>query len=206
MEKHGVDISRWNKIVDYDTFSHCIDFAIIKAGGSDKGIYKDPTFNKNYTELHSRGVPLGVYYFVGRNFLTHEDAIADAKRFIEIIQGLSFEYPVVLDLESTAPRDKEDVTYACIDFMNYLEESGYYACIYASDISGFKDRLILDWLTPFDKWVARYGGKPTYVTEYGIHQYTSKGDVPGAIGYIDRDVAYKDYPSIMKKTGYNNVR
>ena len=85
MEKHGIDISRWNKIVDYDTLAGCIDFAIIKAGGSDKGLYNDPTFIRNYNELHSRGVPLGAYYFVGRKFLTANDGIADAERFLDII-------------------------------------------------------------------------------------------------------------------------
>ena len=206
MEKIGIDISRWNKIVDYDTVVGCIDFAIIKAGGSDKGIYKDPTFIRNYNELHSRGVPLGAYYFVGRRFKTPEDAIADAERFLDIIDDRSFEYPLYLDLEVTDPADKVDVTNACVTFLRYLECNKKYVGIYASDISGFKDRLVCADLYPFDKWVARYGSRPKYVTEYGLYQYTSKGDVPGIIGYVDKDIALKDYPEIIKKAGLNNVR
>lgn len=206
MERHGIDISRWNKVLDYDLVSKVIDFAIIKAGGSDKGFYKDSTFIKNYSELSSRGVPLGTYYYVGRDFRSTEDGIADAKRFLAIVGDRVFNYPLVLDLESTAPKDKEGVTDACIAFCNYLERQGFYACIYASDISGFKDRLILDELRDFDKWVARYGSAPTYVKEYGLYQYTSKGEIPGIVGYVDKDIAYKDYPAIMKRAGLNNVR
>ena len=206
MEKHGIDLSRWNKVVDYDTLAGCIDFAIIKAGGSDKGLYKDPTFIRNYNELHSRGVPLGAYYFVGRRFLTTADAIADAERFLDYIGEREFEYPLYLDLESTDPQDKEKVTEACVTFLRYLECNKKYAGIYASDISGFKDRLDSAQLYPFDKWVARYGSRPTYVTEYGLYQYTSKGDVPGIIGYVDKDIALKNYPDIIKKAGLNNVR
>lgn len=206
MEKHGIDISRWNKIVDYDTLAGCIDFAIIKAGGSDRGLYKDPTFIRNYNELHSRGVPLGAYYFVGRKFMTTNDGIADAERFLDIIGERSFEYPLYLDLESTEPAYKKEVTGACVAFLRYLECNKKYAGIYASDISGFKDRLDSTQLYLFDKWVARYGSRPTYITEYGLYQYTSKGDVPGIIGYVDKDIALKDYPEIIKKAGLNNVR
>ncbi|MBR6385651.1 MAG: hypothetical protein IKS03_05995, partial [Ruminococcus sp.] len=96
------------------------------------------------------------------------DGIADAKRFLEIIKGKTFEYPVYIDLEATSPSNRNGATEACIGFCETMENAGYYCGIYASDVSGFNDRLILSKLDKFDKWVARYGSSLlSNLTAYG---------------------------------------
>lgn len=203
-EKCGVDISHWNSILNYDKLAHSIDFCILKAGGSDKGFYMDPVFMKNYMALHQdRDIPCGCYYYVGRMCIDKESGERDAYKLIDIIAGLSFEYPIYIDLESTSPKHKAGATEACIAFCETLEASGYYAGIYASDISGFQDRLYLDHLKPYDKWVARYGSQPKYVKEYGMWQASSSGHIEGINGKVDIDYAYKDYPEIIKKAHLN---
>ena len=206
MIKNGIDISHWNNIYNFDFVSQHTDFVILKAGGSDgkkKSQYQDVCFQEYYHELNKRSVPLGVYYFVGSNCITAEKGKQDAQHFIELIRGKKFLYPVVCDLESTAKSNKAGATEAVREFCLTLEDAGYYAMIYASDISGFKERLYIDRLVGFDKWVARYGHDPVYVKQYGIHQYSSKGIVQGIIGNVDMDQAFKDYPAIMLKNHLN---
>lgn len=203
----GIDISHWNRILDFDKVKEDnIDFCIIKAGGSDKGFYTDSQFENNYRRAKLAGLYVGCYYFVGKYFLSKEDGIEDAKRFHKIIYGKDFEFPVCLDIETTDPKYKEGATAASIAFCDYLEKQGYYVSIYASDISGFKEKLNLDDLKAYDKWVARYGKRPEYVKDFGIWQKSSTGKVKGIEGNVDLDVAYKDYPSIMKKGGFNLCR
>lgn len=207
MVKNGIDISHWNSIYNYDFVAQRTDFVILKAGGSDgkrKSQYQDVCFEVYYHELNKRGVPLGAYYFVGSNFITAEKGKQDALHFIELLRGKKFLYPVVCDLESTARSNKAGATEAVKTFCNVLEDAGYYAMVYASDISGFKERLYVDRLAGFDKWVARYGSNPVYVKQYGIHQYTSNGIIQGVIGNVDMDQAFRDYPSIMIKKHLNN--
>ena len=84
-----------------------------------------------------------------------------------------------------------------------MEKAGYYCGIYASDISGFVDRLDMSRLTQFDKWAARYGGKPTAVKRYGIWQKSSNGTITGIAGNVDINEAYEDYPTIIKAAGLN---
>ena len=79
-----------------------------------------------------------------------------------------------------------------------MEAMGYYVGIYASDISGFKDRLNINQLNAFDKWVARYGSEPKYVKNYGIWQYSSSGVVDGIKGRVDVNYSKVDYPGIIK--------
>lgn len=207
MIKEGIDISHWNKVINYDRIASAVDFVILKAGGSDgrnKKQYRDVCFEKNYQALHERGVPLGAYYFVGRHCINGSVGRYDADHFLSLLNGKQFEYPVVCDLESTSTKDRAGATEAVIEFCNTLEKNGYYAMIYASDVSGFIDRLELGKLTRFDKWVARYGNKPKFVKDYGIWQRSSKGHIDGLAGYIDLDEAYIDYPAIMKRKHLNN--
>lgn len=203
-EKHGIDISHWNKVINFDRASGDIDFVILKAGGSDKGFYTDNTFEKYYHEFHEiRQIPTGAYYFVGRMCIDYKSGVADAIRMLDIINGKKFEFPIYIDLESTSPKHIVGATEACKGFCDTIEKAGYYAGIYASDISGFKDRLFLKELERYDKWVARYGSRPTYVKEYGIWQSSSKGRVDGINGNVDVDVCFKSYPEIMKRAHLN---
>lgn len=204
MEIYGIDVSHHQGDIDWGTVSKSIDFAIIKAGGSDGGFYTDSKFEQNYKEAKDAGVNVGAYYYVGPNFTSEEAGVADAERFLKIIDGKTFEMPVALDLESTDSSDKDGATTAAIAFCRTMEAAGYYVMIYASDIYGFEERMALDRLTEFDKWVARYGVEPQYVKEYGIWQYSSTDHVDGITeNTVDKDVAYKNYPEIIKNAGLN---
>lgn len=204
MEIRGIDVSHWQCIIDWNAVRNGgVEFAIIKAGGSDAGFYEDSLFERNYEAAKEAGIPVGAYYFVGPDFTSREDGIADAERFIELLEGKQFEYPCYLDLESTNPEDRDGVTEACIAFCERMESAGYYTGIYASDISGFQNRLNLGDLTAFDKWVARYGSKPVYATSYGMWQYSSTERVSGIGGNVDVNISYVDYPTIIKSRGLN---
>ena len=203
--KEGCDLSHWNKIMNYDQVANSVDFVILKCGGSDKGFYKDKCFDEYYEHLHNkRGIACGAYYYVGRLCISYEAGWNDAEHMIEICKGKRFEFPLYIDLESTSPKHRKGATDGCRGFCDCLESHGYYAGIYASDVSGFVDRLICSDLEKYDKWVARYGVKgPQRVLKYGVWQYTSTGHVDGVLGNVDLDFCYKDYPSIMKAHGLN---
>jgi GH25 family lysozyme M1 (1,4-beta-N-acetylmuramidase) len=207
MMKNGIDVSRFQGVIDWAAVKAAgVDFAIIKAGGSDAGLYTDSAFERNYEGAKAAGIPVGAYYYVGRLCISRADGIADAERFIEMLKGKEFEYPVFIDLEETAPKDKAGATEAVIAFCETMESAGYYCGIYASDISGFKDRLDISRLTAFDKWVANYSTQPKYVASYGMWQKSSKGRIAGIFGDVDIDEAYQDYPTIIKANGLNGFK
>jgi GH25 family lysozyme M1 (1,4-beta-N-acetylmuramidase) len=205
--KNGIDVSVYQGDIDWKNVKNSgIEFAIIKAGGSDSGFYTDSKFEQNYANAKAVGMPVGAYYFVGSGCISKADGIADAKRFLEIIKGKTFEYPVYIDLEATSPSNRNGATEACIGFCETMENAGYYCGIYASDVSGFNDRLDLSRLSKFDKWVARYGSKPVVVKSYGIWQKSDSGRISGINGNVDEDTAYKDYPTIIKNAGLNGFK
>lgn len=91
----------------------------------------------------------------------------------------------------------------CIDLIRATEAAGYYAGIYSSTYSGFRDRLDDSKLTAFAHWVAQYASKCTYGGAYGIWQYSASGRVNGINGNADLDISYQDYPSIIESGGFN---
>ena len=200
-----IDVSRWQNNIDFAKVKASgIEGVIIKAGGSDSGFYKDSKFEQNYANAKAVGLHVGAYYFVGKGCISTVDGRADGERFANLIAGKQFDLPVYMDVESTPISARTGATDAAIAFCSYLESKGYYVGIYASDISGFKDRLDYSRLKDrFTSWVARYGSEPKYATKWDMWQYTSTGRVNGIAGNVDMDDCRRDFPSIIINGGFN---
>ena len=200
----GIDISHWNGDINFDQVKAAgVEFVIIKAGGSDKGFYTDSKFRDNYNGAMAAGLSVGAYYFAGKKFRGIEAGVADAKRFIEILKGMQFDYPVFIDIEAQENRYKEEITDATIAFCEEMEKAGYFVGIYASDISGHNDKLNHDRIKSYVHWVARYGKEPEICKDHGLWQYSSKGRIPGIIGSVDLDISSVDYSKTIREKGFN---
>lgn len=200
----GIDVSHWQGTIDWNKVKAAgIKFAIIKAGGSDAGFYTDSKWEAIYKGAKAAGIPIGAYYFVGKDCVTAAAGKADAERFIQILKGKQLEYPVYMDNEAQPASAKAGITEATIAFCETMENAGYFVGIYGSTSSGFKERMDDSKLKPYAHWVAQYASKCTYSGEYGIWQYSSKGSVDGISGNVDMDYGYIDYPSIIKSGGFN---
>lgn len=202
--QRNITLATWKKIK-----AAGYSFVIIKAGGSDDGFYKDAVFEKNYKNAKSAGLNVGAYYVVGKSFTSESVGKEHAKKFIDILKGKQFEYPVYLDIESMyfSAKNKKANTDACVAFIKTLQSAGYWTGIYASTVSGFQNVLDDSRLQPYAHWVAEYNGedKCSYKGKVGvgIWQYTSSGKVPGINGNVDLDISYVDYPTKIKAKGMN---
>jgi len=201
----GIDISHHNNdrgAIDFQKVKQAgYDFVIIKAGGAEVGYYTDSCFEKNYAGAKSAGLHVGAYYFTSA-FTTAEQGRIQAQKFLDIIKGKTFDFPVYVDVERFAG-NPAGATSATIAFCDCMEQNGYFVGIYSSDISGFKENLILDRLGDYSKWVARYGSEPKFVDGYGIWQKSETGRVDGISGNVDLNECYVNYPAIIKGAGLN---
>lgn len=228
----GVDVSKYQHKTDADgnylplnwnaVREAGFEFAILKAGSTPRpeegkgGI--EPVFEMNYQAAKKVGMELGVYFYT---YATTLDQVKeDAHLLLSWLDGKQLEYPVYFDLEDSSLEGlgQDTLTEFCITFLSILQENGYYAALYSNN----------DWLatrlhasnlkSAFDIWYARYPLSteviPTasfvwnttrYGEQLGMWQYTNQG-VIDAIGddiRFDFNYAYRDYPSIIKKFGYN---
>lgn len=201
---YGIDLSKWNKVLDYKSIkAFGLDFAIIRAGGNYGGFYRDPAFEQHYAGCKNAGLSVGAYYDCGKEFIGDVTGRDYANHFLRILQGKQFDMPVFMDIEVTPKRFKPYITDAAIGFCETMEDNKYFVGIYASDLSGFKEALEYNRLTDYTTWVARYGKKPEYIKYPGIWQYTSSGSVPGIKGSVDLDRTDVNYPYIIKRGKFN---
>lgn len=198
----GIDVSHWQGKIDFHKVKKSgIQFVIIKAGGSDAGLYKDNKFDTYYNDAKRAGLYVGAYYFAGKSFWLNGMGLSNAQHFLRLLEGKIFDMPVYIDVEMCPPKERLRTTNQVIEFCEWMEMHNAFVGVYASDIAGFDNMLQKTRLEKYTWWVARYGGKPKNI--YGIYQWTPSGRVNGISGKVDRNKCVVDFPSIIKRKGLN---
>lgn len=229
---YGIDVSKWdgdisqsqwNEIANTPIDGHTITFAILRIGVELHRInniinrQKDEYFERNYERAKAADLKVGCFYYT--ESLSSQNAIADAEQVIEWIGNKQFEYPIFFDIESKNIAINNKVpnntirTEICTSFMNKMREAGFYTGIYTNN------DWIVNYLNPsmlfpeYDVWYARYydntpndwqnnwagAGK-----KFGMWQYTKSKKIAPISEEVDCNVAYKNYPLIIKALHLNN--
>ena len=203
MSAKGIDVSKWNGAVDFKKVKKAgYDFVIINAGYGRYLSQKDPYFETNYANAKAAGLGVGAYWY--SYAATATDARTEAETFAKVIAGKQFDYPIAFDLEHITQNylPNNVINDMCDAFIGYLEKLGYYVCLYT--FTAFLRSHISDvTLSKYDLWLADWAAKPSYNGPIGMWQYSESGKVSGIKGSVDLNVAYKDYPAIIKSKGFN---
>lgn len=197
-----IDVSHWNGNIDWLKVKQSgVYGVIIKCGGSDTGkFYTDKKFKDNYYGAKSVGLHVGAYWFTGKKY----SGVTEAEAFRDRLAGYQFDLPVYLDFEVSTSKLKYENTVFCVEFCNRMEQLGYFVGIYASDISGFTDKLNYDDLTNYTHWVARYSiNQPKHLLVTHMWQFTSTGSISGISTKVDESWCYRDFPTIIIGGHYN---
>lgn len=178
-------------------------FAIIRAGYTGKGA-PDTHFEKNYAGAHAAGLDIGCYMYCYAT--TVAKAEQDAKDVISFLKGKRLEYPVYYDMEDSKLQalTTAERTAIAIAFVKYMQNNGYLAGVYANNnwLTNYLNRAEIE--KECGIWYAawQYSNKPDVDrSQYGLFQYTSQGKVNGVNGNVALDVAYLDYPTLIRKAG-----
>ena len=203
----GVDVSMWNGTVNWSELKTAgIDYVILKAG-STNGV--DPNFETNYKKATEAGLGVGCYYYTYS--LTVDDILEDAESFLSFIKGKKFDYPVYLDLEDPSQEalDSQLLTDMCKAFIEKMQSEGYFCGLYVNN-NWLMNKLDTERITVyFDLWLARWtlSGEPDWSDKFGVRtgmwQYSATGKIGSHTCDFDLNVAFKDYPSLIKEWGFN---
>lgn len=197
--KFGIDVSKWNKEIDWDKVKRAgVEFAIIRVGyrGSSTGaLVEDPYFEKNIRGAIASDIPVGVYFFT--QAVNEVEAVEEASMVMQLCQDYNLEYPVFIDTESAGGKGRadnleaEERTLICDAFCTTLKNAGYDAGIYASR-NWLNEKLISDKLEKHMIWLAEYRDVPLYQGYYQMWQYSSSGSIDGIEGRVDINLSYID--------------
>ncbi len=104
--------------------------------------------------------------------------------------------------------NKTNVDRACRIFLEGIAKAGYYPMLYAGfeEMNNYISSEVWNkydiW---FPHWAAKcgYAGKNLCMWQYGGEtNKLESNSIPG-VGVIDKNICYKDYPTIIKQGGYN---
>lgn len=210
-QKFGIDVSHWQGDFNFARAksNEGVEFAIIKAGGGDAGLYKDSKFEANYKKCEECGLPKGAYFY--GNAKSAAEAKKEAEYFISILSGKKYEYPVFYDVEGRMITDNDRATLTEIvkAFCSTMEAAGYWVGIYSSE-SFFNSEMNDGELTRYSHWVARWGkskpapssGAETQMWQFGGETNLIRSNkINGQT--CDQDYCYVDYPEKIKAAGLN---
>lgn len=227
MKIYGIDVSYHQGQINWDAVAAALrkanggtspGFAILRAGYSKRdgkgGLNEDKQLQANINGCMAHGVPFGFYVYCYDE--SPEAARITMQETIQRIQGCKPEYPVIYDVEyepyntgadgkgRSRMQVREDNTALIKAALETLEDAGYYATLYCSR-NFFVSYTNLAELDAYDKWEAAYVDEDTAGVPNGIWQYSRSNalEIPGFGNSLDCNVAYKDYPAIIKKAGLN---
>ncbi len=207
MNKKGIDVSQWQGTINWEKVkADGVEFAIIRAGYGFNTV--DKQFVRNITECNRLEIPCGIYWFFYA--LTPDDAEKEAEFCINLVKPYRLEYPIFYDLEGDTFRyasangvklNQTIVSEMVRRFCGKVESAGYYAANYSNRnfLRNYFDKKVQ---TNYDLWYALYSTTCDR-TDMKIWQHTSTGKVNGIAGNVDLDIAYCDYPAIIRDKGLN---
>ncbi|MCD8367519.1 MAG: hypothetical protein LUC48_05790, partial [Clostridiales bacterium] len=197
----GIDVSKWQGDIDWDSARSSISFAIIRCGyGSNLTSHDDSKFEQNVAACEKLGIPYGIYLYSYATTTT--EAKSEANHVLRLLEGHTPSLPVYLDLEDSS------ITSACTNaqilamakvFCNAIESAGYEAGIYANK-SWWTTYLTSSTYDQWDRWVAQWSSSCTYSGSYTYWQYSDEGTVSGISGYVDCDYAMSGSPFYSSST------
>ena len=210
-QKFGIDVSHWQGSFDFARAKskEGVEFAVIKAGGADAGLYKDSQFESNYKKCEECGLPKGAYFY--GNARSVADAKKEAEYFLSLLNGKRYEYPVFYDVEGSmiTKNDRNTLTQIVKAFCSAVEAAGYWVGIYSSE-SFFNSEMNDGELIRYSHWVARWGkskpapasGAETQIWQFGGETNLIRSNKINGQS-CDQDYCYVDFPTKIKTAGLN---
>lgn len=191
----GFDGSRWNGLIDWDQVKANVDFAMIKLGGSDDGLYPDGQGVRNANEARRVGLPHGFYFYLGGVTDTSLE-VQHILNLIASVGGLKPGEPIALDWEE---HNTVEVAYLTEIAQGLINAGLPVPLIYMSysRVRGNNWQPLVD--LNCGLWVAAWGDNDTIPEDnevpgsdewpfWAMWQYTSNDSIPGIAGRVDRDI------------------
>ena len=195
----GIDVSHFQGEVDWAKVKQAgITFTFVKATGGDD--YTDPHFDENWAGSGKAGLFRGAYHF----FYANDDALGQAKHFINTVKSFPRNLPPVVDVEVSEHVDKEKLVADVLVWLDYVRQTtGCTPIIYTDP--GFGDHYFTNKeLKAYPLWIADYATRVEDIPSawWGEHwtfwQYTQTGEIAGVNADVDRN-RFNGTPSELKK-------
>lgn len=204
IERYGIDVSRAQGIIDWDTLAENKDlsFVLIRAA---QGTAQDTYFARNIKEVQRVGIPFGLYFAASAT--TAEGVREEAAAAIDCCRLYKPRYGAWYDMELPRHRalGRDGVSALLRCWLDAVRGAGQRCGIYTN--KNWLDTLIdHSLLTDCDLWYAAYPSTARKALtdapkdnrqrlsypQAVIWQWSSAGRVDGIVGNVDLNIMYED--------------
>lgn len=211
------------KYIDISIYQGQIDWDKVKAEGNVSGVmiragsgknHIDTQFIYNATECNRVGIPCGAYWFSYAT--TDKEAQAEANYLLAAVKPFRMELPLAYDFEYDSVNNaknngititKEMASSLVRAFCDTIEKAGYWVLNYANPdyLSRYFDQSTT---SRYGLWLAQWPNvvdvtKPP--RQCDIWQWGTS-TIPGIKTVVDTNEAYKDFATLIKQYGMNNLK
>lgn len=192
-EIHGIDISRYQSIVNWKEVKNMevkgikIGFVFMKATEGVGNV--DEQFRRNWLKAQEQNIPKGAYHF----FIPGKDAKRQAANFIEIVNLQKGDLPPVLDIEIGRRLSVPEMQKEVKIWLNAVEKKyGIKPIIYTN--IDFYQKYFQQGFEDYPLWIAHYlqPDKPRIENKWIFWQHSEVGRVNGIKAPVDFNVFYGD--------------
>ncbi len=183
----GIDVSNWQGYIDYREVKNSgIDVVYIKS--SQGANIVDAYFRINYNNAKANGLKVGFYHFLTAR--SEEEAIIQADFFASVISNTTPDCKLAMDFEVFGNLSIEEINQISETFLERLKERTGKEVIIYSNASDARNVFSISLAEKYPLWIAEYGVEVPSQTNWEFwegFQYTSRGEVEGIQGFVDRD-------------------
>ncbi|MFL0251237.1 GH25 family lysozyme [Clostridium neuense] len=191
----GIDISNNNDVSNFEEIKNA-GYEVVFLKATEGLTYDDTKMRNFYNGAKSAGLKVGFYHFMRNN-----DAVAEAKHFLNVINGLDSDCIYALDVEADELKESPwGTSDKIVEFCEYLKSQGKEPCVYTYKY--FWDGVIKGNARNYPLWIANYSPN-SGVSTYAGWQYSENGSLSGISGNVDLDVFTDEI--LLNKTATNNV-
>ena len=186
---HGIDVSRYQKRIDWDMVSKMTDqgqkisFAIIKATEGTNS--KDPYFERNWEDIQEYPILRGAYLY----FHPNRSGKDQAAFFMKNVALVSGDLPPVIDIEESNGVSNATIRKALKECADVFEAAYHRKPIIYSNVDFYEKKLGEDF-DDYPFWAAHYEqcNEPRVKRNWLIWQHNCKGRVNGIDAEVDFNV------------------
>lgn len=183
----GLDVSEYQGKIDFQKVA-ASGVKMVYIRSSLGYAYRDPYATRNADSAAHAGLRYGFYHFCTAS--TVDDAVKQARFFVDVTKGFSFDGRLVLELDPDRTLDKKATSDVALAFLAEIraltEEDGAIYCSASTARDKYDKRL-----SKYPLWVADYGVAEPEANDvwsaWSGFQYSDHGRIDGIQGRVDLD-------------------
>lgn len=189
--REGIDVSHYQGMIDWQAVAGGgnIGYAYMKATEGESLV--DDTYRYNIEEARKAGLKVGSYHYYRPN----ADMDMQFENLTSQILSDEQDLAIIIDVET---RGRKSVDVFVRDLRNFLErvEKHYNSKPIIYTFQNFYNKYMSGEFNDYRLMIAKYNeDEPELDDGHGfcIWQYTSKGEIDGIEGYVDRSMVMPDF-------------